>query len=101
MGSAGLIAAAIRRKRFANSLNLKVPVGLGRISYSLYLVHMPIIYVVSQTTGSSMSLPELCATVLVATIVAAELMARAVEFPLNDFGKRLSRTIPFTSRKSR
>ena len=71
------------------------------LSYSLYLVHMPILYVVSQTFGSSMTLPGICISVLFIAIVVAELMARTVEFPLNDFGKRLSRTIPFASPKNR
>lgn len=91
-GAAGLIALAISFKKFENILNLKIPMWMGRISYSLYLIHTPIIYVVVQT-WTSLPLPGIAIVVLIASLISAQIMASLIEFPMNNFGKLLSKRL--------
>jgi peptidoglycan/LPS O-acetylase OafA/YrhL len=90
IGAVGLIAVALGLRQFRNVLNHNVPIWLGRISYSLYLVHLPIIYVVTQTIGESWSGIQTSAVVIALSLLAAELMAKFIEFPSIRLGKRLS-----------
>jgi peptidoglycan/LPS O-acetylase OafA/YrhL len=89
MGAVALIAVALSLRQFRDVLDHDVPIWLGRISYSLYLVHLPIIYVVTQTIGESWSGIQKSAAVIVLSLLAAELMARFIEFPSIRLGKRL------------
>jgi len=90
IGAVGLIAVALGLRQFRNVLNHNVPIWLGRISYSLYLVHLPIIYVVTQTIGESWSGIQTSAVVIALSLLAAELMAKFIEFPSIRLGKSLS-----------
>ncbi len=89
MGAVALIAVVLSLRQFRDVLDHDVPIWLGRISYSLYLVHLPIIYVVTQTIGDSWSGIQKSAAVIVLSLLAAELMARFIEFPSIRLGKRL------------
>ena len=60
---------------------------LGRVSYSLYLVHLVILVGLFRTTGS----PQLAALlVFPVSFAAAELFYRFIEVPSNALGKRLT-----------
>jgi peptidoglycan/LPS O-acetylase OafA/YrhL len=90
IGAFGLIAAALGVRKFRVILNHKLPIWLGRISYSLYLVHVPILYAVNQTIGGPWLGLRMSAVVIVLSLLAAELMARLIEFPSVKLGKKLS-----------
>lgn len=91
-GAAWLIALAISFKKIDNALNLKIPLWLGHISYSLYLIHIPIIYVIVQT-WTSLSLIETAIVVLIISLGAAQIMANLIEFPMNSLGKIISKKL--------
>jgi len=89
IGALGLIALALGSNRFATALNHKILTWLGRISYSLYLVHVPIIYVVSQEIGTAWPMLATSVFIIAVSLIMAELMARFIEFPSIRLGKRL------------
>jgi peptidoglycan/LPS O-acetylase OafA/YrhL len=89
VGALGLIALALGIKKISSGLSHGFLVWLGRISYSLYLVHIPILYVVNQTIGASWSVLETSIAFIPLSILAAEVMARLIEFPSIELGKKL------------
>jgi peptidoglycan/LPS O-acetylase OafA/YrhL len=98
VGALGLIALALGGQKFGQVLNHRVPIWLGRISYSLYLIHPLVFYGVNQTIGGLW--PGLQTSVFVRalallagialSLLAAELMARFIESPSIRLGKKLS-----------
>lgn len=90
LGGLGLIGLAMGVPKFGTALAHEIPLWLGRISYSLYLVHVPILYVVLQTFGSSWP-PLLASMAIIAlSLLAADVIARTIEFPFIRLGKRLA-----------
>jgi peptidoglycan/LPS O-acetylase OafA/YrhL len=61
---------------------------LGRISYSLYLVHLPIIYVMYELFPDLHSLLS-SAVIVVLSLATADILARVVEFPFIALSRRL------------
>lgn len=89
VGALGLIAPALGIKKINSGLSHEFLIWLGMISYSLYLVHIPILYVVNQTIGASWSVLETSIAFIPLSILAAEIMARLIEFPSIELGKKL------------
>jgi peptidoglycan/LPS O-acetylase OafA/YrhL len=90
IGAVGLIALALGAKSMKNALNHRVLIWLGRISYSLYLIHTPILYVVNQTIGASWSALKTSLIFVPLSIAAAAALAEYIEFPSVELGKKLS-----------
>ena len=88
----GIIALVSGTPRFIAALGRLHLRWLGRVSYSLYLLHLPVLYVVMQTFGAGRTVLTTCA-VIVLSLGGAEVMARSVELPFIDIGKRLSRRL--------
>jgi peptidoglycan/LPS O-acetylase OafA/YrhL len=86
----GVIALALGSARFARALCHPVLCWLGRVSYSLYLVHLPVLYVVMQTFGFGRPLLTAVSVVMI-SLLAAHCLAAWIEFPCMALGKRLSR----------
>jgi peptidoglycan/LPS O-acetylase OafA/YrhL len=99
LGAVGLIALALGITTFRAVLYRRSLLWLGRVSYSLYLVHIPILYVITQTIGQSWSVVQTSIVVIPLSLVAAELMARAIEFPSVELGKKLSARLPVAGAK--
>jgi peptidoglycan/LPS O-acetylase OafA/YrhL len=89
-GAAGLIAFAISTERMGVFLRNGVLHWLGRISYSLYLVHVPVIYVLKRHASGVRSLMGMDMAVVSCSLLLAELMVRLVEQPANQLGKRIA-----------
>ena len=89
VGALGLIALARAVQKFQTVLNHAIPVWLGRISYSLYLVHLPVLFVASQMIGATWPRPLTSILVVALSLAIAELTARFIEFPAIMLGKRL------------
>jgi len=87
LGAVGLIAAALGTARVQRYLTFGILTWSGRISYSLYLVHIPVIYVVLQYIGGQGL--TLAPIIIGLTIVFAMAVNRLVEVPSNEFGKWL------------
>ena len=70
---------------------------LGARSYSVYLLHLPVMQILTWVivTHYSLSQNELCITLLAtaipATFLASELLYRIIELPMINLGARLAR----------
>jgi peptidoglycan/LPS O-acetylase OafA/YrhL len=95
--SAAMIAAMVRDPGSAvrRTLERPIPQWLGRCSYSLYLVHMPLFRALLLATPGGWPDDPLAANLWVATalcllFVAATLTQRWIERPWREFGRRLA-----------
>lgn len=87
VGAAGLVVLAIIWRPAIRLLTTRVVRWLGRISFSLYLVHVPIILAIASLFGRSATPVRLVLSAAVA-LVAAELFTRFIEAPSHRLSKR-------------
>jgi peptidoglycan/LPS O-acetylase OafA/YrhL len=87
--SAALIVVCISTSKIRMLLRVPGLQYLGRISYSLYLVHMIWIGILFRVLEGTNSL-VICAIVAAASIASADLMNRIVEKPFNKFGRYIA-----------
>jgi peptidoglycan/LPS O-acetylase OafA/YrhL len=74
---------------------------LGRASYSLYLIHLPILMICwslmvgnwGKVQGGSHQVIILCLTAVPISLILAELMESFVERPFNNWGHKISRVL--------
>ena len=91
VGAAVVIVAATESDGLRRSLDRPLSQWLGRISYSLYLTHLPVMLAIFPVTVGKMTFwPAIMAAVAVAFAVAA-LMHRFVEVPAIALGRLLTR----------
>ena len=88
LGAAGLVLVVALWKPLATLLSTRVLKWLGRISFSLYLIHMPLLVLVDRLIGPNNNLLKVVITAVLA-FALAEVFCRFVEQPLH----RLSRHI--------
>jgi len=88
LGAVGLVLVAALWAPAAKFLSTAVLRWLGRISFSLYLIHMPLLVLVDRLIGPDQTILKVVITAVLA-FVLAELFCRFVEQPLH----RLSRSI--------
>jgi hypothetical protein len=97
LGSAAVIAAGVRRRSVASLLAVKPLRFLGRISYSLYLVHWPLLVLPAASLAVGEVLPIQIRLALVAlSVVVGWASYRFVEQPIHRgprFAWRPSRTL--------
>jgi peptidoglycan/LPS O-acetylase OafA/YrhL len=93
LGATVLIALSLGVGSFRNALQHRLSIWLGRISYSLYLVHLPILYAVDQL-AFGLPIGLIGVIVVVLSFVGAMLLSEFVEFPSMSVGKRLAARIP-------
>jgi peptidoglycan/LPS O-acetylase OafA/YrhL len=89
MGSCGVILLA-QHSRARHWLVTRVPEYLGRISYSMYLMHGVVLFPVLILLLGKVSVPVLAAIFLVTTLAASHLFCVLVEEPAMRLGKRLT-----------
>ncbi len=90
LGALGLIAFGIGSAPLRSVLARRPVVWLGKVSYSVYLIHMVVILVVMRLWVGTVSMWILFAVSIVLTLVAAELLHRWVEIPAIRLGRRLT-----------
>lgn len=88
VGGVLVIALALSRQRLIDLLASPVPQWLGRISYSLYLTHLPVLVWLVGGLGLSPAIA------LLAIVPLAEIFYRLVEAPSARLGRRLSKWQP-------
>ncbi|HEY4173627.1 MAG TPA: acyltransferase [Rhodopila sp.] len=88
-GAVLLIAAAIRSTGFSKALMHAPLPWLGRVSYSLYLIHVPIIAFALKEIGTA-NAKTAVAVGVVASLCIAEIVHRVVERPSISFGRWLA-----------
>ncbi len=90
VGAGLVIILAFGVPAVATLLSTPVLGWLGRISYSLYLVHVPVLGALVHLLYGSVSLEWIFLGVMVVSLAAAHLSYRFVELPSMLLGKRLT-----------
>lgn len=86
------VVAAIVYRPFSDALSRRTSIWLGRVSFSLYLTHEPILIAVRSATPEIS--PWLTAPIGIAvSLVVAEIFFRAVEKPSHRFAQAVGRAV--------
>ena len=91
VGALMLIVLCLHSAAARRFLNRSVFLWLGKVSYSLYLSHQVILIALVYLLHDTLPMIAILPLVLIASLLAAELMNRTVEMPSSELGKRLSR----------
>jgi peptidoglycan/LPS O-acetylase OafA/YrhL len=91
VGSVLILCAALAPGGVEKMLLKKFPRYLGRLSFSLYLVHVPVILALTILTRGALSLPLLILIVVPVSIALADVFDRLVTAPSANLGHRLTR----------
>jgi peptidoglycan/LPS O-acetylase OafA/YrhL len=87
-----IVILAIEAPRLSGFLSAPFPQWLGRISYRVYLVHMPVMLVLVPILIAWASPVELSACIVLLVFIAGEVMYRLIEAPAIGLGRWLTRT---------
>jgi peptidoglycan/LPS O-acetylase OafA/YrhL len=90
IGAFGIVVLAIIWRPLSRLLSTRLFRWLGRISFSLYLVHVPVIIAMDALFGRSLGVLRIVLSLAVALAIA-ELFSRFVELPAHRFSRRLGR----------
>ena len=89
IGAAMLIALAFSWKEFEKILEAPVLQWLGRVSYSLYLVHWLIIYSIFELFGNYLPLWMNISITVTLSFICAHIMSKFVEYPCINLGRKI------------
>ena len=92
VGALGLVLLAIAPSPFARWLSTRPSQWLGRISFSLYLVHVPLLATAGYLLRDS-RWPLVALAVIPASLVAAAVFTRLVETPAHRLARRVGREV--------
>ena len=87
-GAAGYMLLAMGAQPVRRALNSAVAAFLGRISYSLYLVHGTVLFALAHAVGRRRGLPLLFTIYVSASLLLAYLFCLAVEEPFLRLSRR-------------
>jgi peptidoglycan/LPS O-acetylase OafA/YrhL len=90
IAGAGLIVYSLSVKRASAALTSPLPLFLGRISYSLYLLHGTVLFTLAYVTYGRLPQAVILAPYLLITIGFATAMYEAVEVPSINLGHRIA-----------
>jgi len=90
IGAGGLILCSMHSRRLRGILLHRIPEYLGRISYSMYLVHGTVLFATLNLLYGKTSIGVMAGVYLVMTFAAAHLFCIAIEEPSLRLGKTLS-----------
>jgi peptidoglycan/LPS O-acetylase OafA/YrhL len=90
-GAAVLIMLAVENAGFRDFLDHRIPQWLGRISYSTYLIHLPLMLAIAPVLLGWMPPLAAAAVLFILSLAAATLMHAVVETPAINLGHRLTR----------
>jgi peptidoglycan/LPS O-acetylase OafA/YrhL len=93
-GAVGLLVLTAGSLSADRLLSVPPLVWLGRVSYSLYLIHVPLLIAVVHLTYGMLPLWVTISGVVALSLVSAELMHRFVEKPSIWLGRRLTAPRP-------
>lgn len=91
--SSFIILTLIQENWLAKLFKINIMRFLGYISYSLYLVHFPILFYITLASGGQSKGVTLCLLIVgvVISVSIAWMMARVIEYPFSKAGKRVSK----------
>jgi peptidoglycan/LPS O-acetylase OafA/YrhL len=90
-GATGLIVLAIASPRVRHLLNLRIPRFLGRISYSLYLIHCTVLFALTSLLPSRLSEAAQFPIFLAASLLIATVFCLLIEEPFLRLSRRVGR----------
>jgi peptidoglycan/LPS O-acetylase OafA/YrhL len=90
VGSVLILGASLAQGRLETLLLKRIPRYLGKISFSLYLVHVPVILALTIITHGALSLPVLIAIAVPVSIALAAIFDRIVTAPSATLGHQLT-----------
>ena len=88
-----LILCCLSFTGFNAAMSVRPIMWLGRVSYSLYLVHMPLLTAAMYVLNGVLPLPVILAVAFIAILIVAEFVHVLVEKPSIVWGKKLSRRL--------
>ena len=88
------VVATFASPTLVRILSGKAATWLGKVSYSLYLVHLPILLTLVHLLSGQVPLPVLLAATVVLSLTAAGLSYRWVESPAIAFGRKVTQPRP-------
>jgi peptidoglycan/LPS O-acetylase OafA/YrhL len=91
IAAALLIALVLSSKRAQRFLDFQPLLWFGRVSFSLYLMHVPIMIATARLLPDSVTPSWRLAIAIGLSLAAAEVMYRSVELPSIDAARRVSR----------
>lgn len=97
IGAVGILMLAMTSPGARRLLLLPPLRWLGRVSYSLYLVHMLVLLAAVHLLYGRLPLPAILLAAVVLSLVSAEIMFRCVERPAMEIGRRFARGEPPTT----
>ncbi len=100
VGATLIVLLTQRQGGVRNALQSRIPQFLGRISYSIYLIHVPVLLAILHLLGPSVDAVLLLPLAWAASLVLADVMQRTIEGPSQALGRRLARH-PSISRPDR
>jgi len=92
-GAAGVLAVALGENGVSAWLRSPVPLFLGRISYSLYLLHATVLYVLAYLFWGKLPTAAFFLLFVALSFLAAVAFYRWVDRPATDLGRRLAKRI--------
>lgn len=91
VGAVGIIALSLTSPFAERFLTLGPIMWLGRVSYSLYLIHLIVLLAAVHLLFGELPLPLILLGGVLLSLACAELMYRCIERPAIDIGQRLAR----------
>ncbi|MDX2028948.1 MAG: acyltransferase [Alphaproteobacteria bacterium] len=91
VGAVVLVILAVEAAQIRKLLEAKALVWLGHISYSLYLLHLPILILLFRELLGILPYGAVVLVVLAASLTASALMNRFVEMPAMALGRKLAK----------
>jgi peptidoglycan/LPS O-acetylase OafA/YrhL len=99
LGAAAVIVL-VQDPRLTLGLNSAIPQYLGRISYSMYLVHYTVLFAVFDLAYRKISIVGVGILCAIATLIVSHLFCIFLEEPAHTAGKRLSNRLRSYARTS-
>ncbi len=93
VGACGIIFSALTEPAFSRILRLRVFQFLGRISYSIYLLHITILYLLVYLFYPRVPLPWLFLPFVVCVLAASVVFFHLVINPSIHIGRRLAKVV--------
>lgn len=92
-GATGILVLSLNSTLFRRILLWRPVFELGKMSYSVYLLHFIIMLAAVHLFFALIPLPVICSICFVVTIFASWNFYRSVEIPFMNLGRRLSRSL--------